>query len=93
LDAVNPNDLRTRVEQAIFERIDPVTCERMREIEAAECESLQDILSRWQGSISGQAKRKTQTERGKVTQASKGTVVLQRKPFKMPIKGLRIHHV
>jgi hypothetical protein len=55
LDAMNPNELRARVEQAIRERIDPVAWEGMREIEAAECQSLEDILSRWQESMSGQA--------------------------------------
>lgn len=55
LDAMNPNELRARVEQAILERIDRVAWGRMQEIEAAECQSLEEILSRWQGSISGQA--------------------------------------
>jgi hypothetical protein len=55
LDAMNPNELRARVEQAILARIAPVAWERMREIEAAECASLEDIHSRWHGSISGQA--------------------------------------
>jgi hypothetical protein len=55
LDAMNPNELRARMERAIREWIDPLAWERMREIEAAECDSLQDIHSRWHGPISGQS--------------------------------------
>jgi hypothetical protein len=55
LDAMNPNDLRTRVENAIRAFIDVDAWNRMREVEAVECQSLRDIMTRWQQSISGQA--------------------------------------
>jgi hypothetical protein len=47
LDALNPNELRDRVEAAIVARIDPIAWHRMREIEAVECQSLADILNTW----------------------------------------------
>jgi hypothetical protein len=52
LDALNPNELRARVERAIIERIDIPAWNRMREIEAVECQSLRDILSTWRRSLS-----------------------------------------
>jgi hypothetical protein len=44
MHAMNPNDLRTRIEQAILARIDPLAWHRMRE-----------IMANWQQSIPGQA--------------------------------------
>ena len=55
LDAMNPNELRRRVEEAILARIDVVAWNHMRDIEAVECNSLREIMHRWQRSISGQA--------------------------------------
>jgi hypothetical protein len=52
LDALNPNELRARVERAIVERIDIPAWHRMREIEAMECQSLRDILNTWRDSLS-----------------------------------------
>jgi hypothetical protein len=52
LDALNPNELRSRVEQAIIERIDPLAWNRMREIEGAECQSLREIPNTWRQSLS-----------------------------------------
>jgi hypothetical protein len=52
---MNSNDLRTRVENAIHVFIDVDAWNRMREVEAVECQSLRDIMTRWQQSISGQA--------------------------------------
>ena len=55
LDAMNPNDLRTRVENAIRACIDVDAWNRMGEVETVECQSLRDIMTRWQQSIAGQA--------------------------------------
>jgi hypothetical protein len=55
LDALNPNELRDRVEQAIIAHIDAPAWRRMKEIEQVECNSLRDIPGRWQRSISGLA--------------------------------------
>jgi hypothetical protein len=52
LDALNPNELRARVEAAIIDRIDIPAWNRMREIEAVECQSLRDILNTWHDSLS-----------------------------------------
>ena len=52
---MNPNELRRRVEQAILDHIDRPAWNRMAEIEAVECQSLQEILQRWQDSMSGPA--------------------------------------
>jgi hypothetical protein len=55
LDAMNPNELRNRVESAILRTIDIPAWNRMREVERVELDSLTDIMQRWQDSISGQA--------------------------------------
>jgi hypothetical protein len=47
LDAMDPNDLRTSVEQAILELIEPVAWERCETINQAEQESLRTILAKW----------------------------------------------
>jgi hypothetical protein len=47
LDAMNPNDLRTRVEAAIRAEIEPVAWERYVRAEAAERESIETTLSTW----------------------------------------------
>jgi hypothetical protein len=47
LDAMDPNDLRDCVEQAIVELIEPVAWERCEVVNRAEQESLRDILGRW----------------------------------------------
>jgi hypothetical protein len=48
LDAMDPNDLRSRVEDAINEHIEPEAWERCRVVDAAERESLRHILDKWQ---------------------------------------------
>jgi hypothetical protein len=48
LDAMNPNDLRARVGQAIADYIDVEAWEAMQRVERVECQSLQEILGRWQ---------------------------------------------
>jgi hypothetical protein len=58
LDAMNSNDLRTRIETAIREYIDPDAWEHMRLIEKAEIDSINEILGRFNGTspaIVGQA--------------------------------------
>jgi hypothetical protein len=55
LDAMNPNELRRRVEEAIIDNIDVPAWDRMVQIETAECDSLKGILQSWQNSISGLA--------------------------------------
>jgi hypothetical protein len=55
LDALNPNELRRRVEQAILAHIDVAAWNHMRAIEEVECNSLRDVMMRWRQSISGQA--------------------------------------
>jgi hypothetical protein len=52
LDALNPNELRARVERAILERIDRPAWNHMQQIEAVECNSLRDILTTWHDSLS-----------------------------------------
>ena len=47
LDAMNPNDLRARVEAAIREQIDVPTWERSVAAEGAEAASLRAVLDRW----------------------------------------------
>jgi hypothetical protein len=47
LDAMDPNDLRDCVEQAIVELIEPVAWERCELINQAEQESLRTILGKW----------------------------------------------
>ena len=57
LDAMNPTDLRGRVEQAILSRIDGSTWNRADIAERAELESLSSILAKWPKSISRQASK------------------------------------
>jgi hypothetical protein len=52
LDAMNPNDLRARVEQHIQAFIDWPTWERSVAAEEAEGESLRTVLDRWNGHAS-----------------------------------------
>jgi hypothetical protein len=47
LDAMDPNDLRTRVEEEIKRHIEPVAWERCRVIDQAERESLRGVLDSW----------------------------------------------
>ncbi|HLG59357.1 MAG TPA: hypothetical protein VI485_28720 [Vicinamibacterales bacterium] len=56
LDALSPNILRQRVEDAVRERLDVDAWQRAEIVERAEVESLTNILSNWPG-ISGQASK------------------------------------
>ena len=47
LDAMDPNDLRDRVEWAISNKIEPAAWQRYLTAQAAEQESLQTLLDRW----------------------------------------------
>jgi hypothetical protein len=47
LDAMDPNDLRDCVEQAIMELIEPVAWQRCEHVNRAEQESLRTILEKW----------------------------------------------
>jgi len=47
LDAMDPNDLRACVEEAIKELIDPVAWEHCEQINEAEQASLKEVLERW----------------------------------------------
>jgi hypothetical protein len=47
LDAMDPNDLRDCVEQAIIELIEPVAWERCEVVNKAEQESLRTVLEQW----------------------------------------------
>jgi hypothetical protein len=47
LDAMDPNDLRDCVEEAIKEQIEPIAWERCEVVNRAERESLQTILANW----------------------------------------------
>lgn len=47
LDAMDPNDLRHRVEDSILAEIEPVAWERCRRAQEAEQESLQSLLDQW----------------------------------------------
>jgi hypothetical protein len=47
LDALDPNDLRDMVEQAIMEEIDWTAWDRCAAVEKAEKESLRTVLDRW----------------------------------------------
>jgi hypothetical protein len=49
LDAMDPNDLRSRVEDEIRNHIEPVAWERCRVVDAAERESLRHVLDKWNG--------------------------------------------
>jgi hypothetical protein len=47
LDAMDPNDLRSRVEDEINEHIEPVAWERCRVVDVAERESMRSFLNNW----------------------------------------------
>jgi hypothetical protein len=47
LDALDPNDLRELVEDAIKEQIEPISWERCAAVEKAERESLRTVLDSW----------------------------------------------
>jgi hypothetical protein len=47
IDAMDPNDLRSLVEETIWDLIEPVAWQRCMTVNAAEQESLKDILSKW----------------------------------------------
>ena len=47
LDAMDPNDLRACVEQAIVEQIEPVAWKRCERINKAERDSLRTIIEKW----------------------------------------------
>jgi hypothetical protein len=49
LDALDPNDLRDLVEEAIESEIDPITWNRSIAIEKAETESMRAVLDSWKG--------------------------------------------
>jgi hypothetical protein len=49
LDAMNPNDLRSRVGKAIKALIEPIAWKRCERAEKAEQESLRTALSSWNG--------------------------------------------
>jgi hypothetical protein len=49
LDAMDPNDLRSRVEEEIERHIEPEAWERCRVVDAAERESLRHVLDCWRG--------------------------------------------
>jgi hypothetical protein len=51
LDAMNPNDLRDRVEHYVLQYIDAAAWERTGLCERAEQDSLREILGQWPGSI------------------------------------------
>jgi hypothetical protein len=55
LDAMDPNDLRDRVERQINSLIDTPAWNRAIEVEAAEVESMQEFYAAWETSISRQA--------------------------------------
>jgi hypothetical protein len=52
LDAMDPNDLRGRVEQAIIERMDMDAWQRALAVEAVERKSMQDFMKAWQSTKS-----------------------------------------
>jgi hypothetical protein len=47
LDAMDPNDLRERVEQEILSLIEPTAWERCKVVEHAEQSSLREVMSSW----------------------------------------------
>jgi hypothetical protein len=49
LDAMDPNDLRSRVEDEIEDHIEPAAWERCRVVDAAERQSLRHVLDKWNG--------------------------------------------
>jgi hypothetical protein len=55
LDAMNPNELRRRVEQAILAHVDVEAWKHMVAIEQVECNSLREVMNRWRESMSGPA--------------------------------------
>jgi hypothetical protein len=55
LDAMNPNELRRRVEQAILAHIEVATWNHMVAIEKVECDSLREVMNRWRESMPGPA--------------------------------------
>lgn len=57
LDAMPASELRRRVEHEIRDRLDLGLWDRAKQVEAAEVESMQAVLSSWQTSISEQVKK------------------------------------
>jgi hypothetical protein len=57
LDAMNPVDLRKRVDTEIRDLIDWAEWTRSAKTEAAEIESINTVLANWQASISGQVRK------------------------------------
>jgi hypothetical protein len=53
LDAMNPNELRRRVEDAIVQMIDQDAWAQMQVVEQAETDSLRKVLGRWQATRNG----------------------------------------
>jgi hypothetical protein len=49
LDALDPNDLRALVDEAIQKEIEPTAWKRCTDVEKAERESLRTVLDSWQG--------------------------------------------
>jgi hypothetical protein len=47
LDAMDPNDLRARIEDAIKAQIEPVVWKRCATVERAEKQSLRTVLDAW----------------------------------------------
>lgn len=47
LDAMDPNDLRSRVEEEILKRIEPTAWNRCKVVEKAEQESLVSVMKQW----------------------------------------------
>lgn len=56
LDALDPNVLRTRVEDALRDEIDPVAWDRCKAVEEAEHRSLVEVMSSW-GSLVAEEQR------------------------------------
>jgi hypothetical protein len=57
LDAMDPNDLRSRVEEEINNHIEPVAWERCRVVDAAERESMRSFLDTWNEGKGSPARR------------------------------------
>jgi hypothetical protein len=53
LDAMDPNDLRDRVEESILDQIEPEAWERAAKVNRAEQESLRDFFKGWTGGAHG----------------------------------------
>jgi hypothetical protein len=49
LDAMDPNDLRSRVEDEINNHIEPIAWERCRGVDEAERESMRSFFKQWKG--------------------------------------------